>query len=146
MTTYYYLESERMAMSLNTLSQKGLVFLIGGLCYALIEVSTRGYTHWSMVLTGGVCLLLMYEVHIHSKFNWWIKYLIGATIITTLEFTVGVLVNLVMHWNVWDYSHLPLNVLGQICVPYFFIWYLVSIAGFGICAILQKNFNTKLAN
>jgi uncharacterized membrane protein len=127
-------------MSLDDISVRGLVFLLGGLTYAFIEVSARGYTHWSMVLTGGVCLLLMYEINLRTKLNWWIKYLIGAGIITYFELVVGVVVNIIMHWNVWDYSHLPLNFLGQICVPYFFIWYMVSIVGFGLCSVLQKRF------
>ncbi|MGN1411293.1 MAG: hypothetical protein ACI4WH_02125 [Oscillospiraceae bacterium] len=127
-------------MSLNDISVRGLIFLIGGLIYALIEIAARGYTHWSMVLTGGLCLVLMYEVHLRTKFNWWIKYLIGAIIITFFEFIVGVVVNLIMHWNVWDYSYLPFNLFGQICLPYFFIWYLVSIAGFGLCSVFQKRF------
>lgn len=126
------------SMFLTDMSKKGLVFLMGGLIYALIEISARGYTHWSMVLTGGLCLTLMYEVHTHTNFNLWIKCLLGATIITTFEFLVGVIVNLIMHWNVWDYSTLPLNLFGQICVPYFFIWYLVSILGFGMCHIIDK--------
>ena len=125
-------------MTLKDISKRGLVFIIGGLMYALIEISARGYTHWSMVLTGGLCLTLMYEIDIKYNFSFWIKCLFGAIIITTFEFLVGVLVNLIMHWNVWDYSTLPLNVLGQICVPYFFIWYLVSILGFLICSLIEK--------
>jgi uncharacterized membrane protein len=125
-------------MLLNSISKRGLVFTLGGLIYALIEISARGYTHWSMVLTGGMCLTLMYEVEVRTNLMPWVKYLIGATIITTFEFLVGVVVNLTMHWNVWDYSQLPLNLLGQICVPYFFIWYLVSILGFGLCNILAR--------
>jgi uncharacterized membrane protein len=125
-------------MLLNGISKRGLVFTLGGLIYALIEISARGYTHWSMVLTGGLCLTLMYEIEIRTNLSPWVKYLIGATIITTFEFLVGVVVNLTMHWNVWDYSELPLNLFGQICVPYFFIWYLVSILGFGLCNVLAK--------
>jgi uncharacterized membrane protein len=125
-------------MLLNDISKRGLVFTMGGLIYALIEISARGYTHWSMVLTGGMCLTLMYEVEVRTNLSPWIKYLIGATIITTFEFLVGVVVNLTMHWNVWDYTELPLNLFGQICVPYFFIWYLVSILGFGLCNVLSK--------
>jgi uncharacterized membrane protein len=127
-----------VAMLLNGISKRGLVFTLGGLIYALIEISARGYTHWSMVLTGGLCLTLMYEIEIRTNLSPWVKYLIGATIITTFEFLVGVVVNLTMHWNVWDYSELPLNLFGQICVPYFFIWYLVSILGFGLCNVLAK--------
>jgi uncharacterized membrane protein len=125
-------------MLLDNISKRGLVFILGGMLYALIEISARGYTHWSMVLTGGLCLTLMYEIEHRTRLNFWVKCLLGAMIITTFEFIVGVVVNLIMHWNVWDYSYLPLNVLGQICVPYFFIWYLVSILGFVICSFIEK--------
>jgi uncharacterized membrane protein len=125
-------------MLLDNISKRGLVFILGGMLYALIEISARGYTHWSMVLTGGLCLTLMYEIEHRTRLNFWVKCLCGAIIITTFEFIVGVVVNLIMHWNVWDYSYLPLNVLGQICVPYFFIWYLVSILGFIICSFVEK--------
>lgn len=51
---------------------------------------------------------------------------IGAIIITLLEFITGMIVNVKLGWNVWDYSNLPFNVLGQIC-PFFFIaWYYIS--------------------
>ena len=36
------------------------VFLGGGIIYSLVEVVYRGFTHWSMTLTGGICLLIMY--------------------------------------------------------------------------------------
>ena len=36
------------------------VFLGGGVMYSLIEIAARGYTHWTMTITGGICLLIMY--------------------------------------------------------------------------------------
>ncbi len=36
------------------------IFTFGGVGYAFIEISFRGYTHWSMVLTGGACMLTFY--------------------------------------------------------------------------------------
>ena len=36
-----------------------LLFLIGGLVYAWIEILWRGYTHWSMFVLGGICFIIM---------------------------------------------------------------------------------------
>ena len=44
-------------------SQKCIVmFLFGGFGYGLIEILWRGRTHWSMVLCGGLCFLVMYLI------------------------------------------------------------------------------------
>ena len=36
----------------------------------------------------------------------------GAIIITLLELIVGTIVNIILGWNVWDYSNLPGNLLA----------------------------------
>lgn len=35
------------------------LFLVGGFIYGIIEVTYRGYTHPSMFILGGVCLILI---------------------------------------------------------------------------------------
>lgn len=54
------------------------------------------------------------------------QMLIGAIVITTLEFVCGCIVNLWLGWNVWDYSNMPFNLLGQICLPFTVIWFFLS--------------------
>ena len=39
-----------------------LIYAAGGLLYGLIEILWRGWTHWSMVLCGGLCFLVMYLI------------------------------------------------------------------------------------
>ena len=56
--------------------------------------------------------------------------LIGAAAITVVELIAGLIVNLWLGLGVWDYSHLPLNVLGQVCLWFFFAW--IPVAAFGI--------------
>ena len=34
---------------------------------------------------------------------------------------------MVLHLNVWDYSNMPLNVLGQICLPFSLLWVIIAI-------------------
>ena len=65
---------------------------------------------------------------------------IGAIIITALEFIVGVIVNLILKWNIWDYSMLPFNILGQISLPFSLIWFLLS----GIIIIVDDWLRYKL--
>lgn len=60
----------------------------------------------------------------------WIQAFIGAGIITFLEFVTGCIVNLLLGWKIWDYSNLPLNILGQVCLPFFVLW--IGIAAIAI--------------
>ena len=54
------------------------------------------------------------------------QMVIGGIVITVLEFVTGVIVNIVFHENVWDYSLVPYNILGQVCLAYSNLWFLVS--------------------
>lgn len=100
-----------------------VVFLIGGVTYAMIEIMWRGNTHWTMVLLGGLCFLTLYKLFGYmSNYSLLEKCVLGAIVITTLEFVVGCIVNLVFHMNVWNYSRMPLNLSGQICILYSTLW------------------------
>ena len=107
--------------------ESAAVFAIGCVGYGAIEVLWRGYTHWTMVLTGGTCFSILYAVNgKHPAMPLWKKCLVGDAVITGIEFCVGCVVNRWLHWNVWDYSQLAGNFLGQICPLYSFLWYLLS--------------------
>ena len=36
-----------------------MCFGVGAVAYGLIEVAVRGYTHWTMLLTGGAVMMLL---------------------------------------------------------------------------------------
>lgn len=112
-----------------------ILFLIGGIAYVGIEFLWRGHSHWTMFLLGGICFIgcgLLNEIipweMVLSK-----QMLIGALIITLLEFLTGMVVNVKLGWNVWDYSNLPFNICGQICPIFFIAWYYVA----GLAIILD---------
>lgn len=108
-----------------------ILFFVGGIGYGTIEVAFRGYTHWSMVLTGGSAFLSLYLIHrALPNASIFIKALLGMLVITVLELTVGIIVNRIFLLNVWDYSGLPYNFLGQISLPFSACWYLLSICAF----------------
>lgn len=104
------------------------IFLFGGLVYGLIEVLFRGYTHWTMLVTGGACFLIFYILNFILKTDSiLIRCVIAMIVITTLEFIVGYVVNIILKWNVWDYSNLFLNFMGQISALYSSIWFSMGV-------------------
>ncbi len=104
------------------------LFLFGGVCYLLIEILWRKRTHWSMGILGGTAFLLMFLLFARiGPEQVLLKGLIGAAIITSLEFLGGAVVNVRLKWNVWDYSALPLNLYGQVCLLYSGFWFLLSM-------------------
>ena len=104
---------------------------LGGTVYVFIELLWRGYSHWSMFLLGGICFIalgLINEV-IPWEMPLTVQMFIGCAIITVLEFITGCIVNLWFGWDVWDYSDLPYNLLGQISLKSSVGWYFLSAVG-----------------
>ncbi|MDD2569345.1 MAG: hypothetical protein PHQ49_06835 [Clostridia bacterium] len=115
------------------------VFLMGALIYTVLEIAFRGYSHWTMSLTGGICCLSMYLVYI--KLPWlrvWQKCIIGTLIITFWEFNVGCIVNLFFGWNIWDYSQHPFNIMGQVCLLFSLIWVFLALPVSYFAELLHK--------
>lgn len=106
-----------------------ILFGIGGLLYYVIEILWRGYSHWTMFLLGGFCFVLIGLINEIFTFQIPIvkQMLISTVIITVAEFMCGCIVNLWLGWGIWDYSELPLNILGQICLPYSILWFFLSL-------------------
>lgn len=123
------------------LSQYTFAFLMGYFIYSLIEIINRGYTHWTMALTGGLVLTILYAVNSRRTMTLIKSCFIGAVIITSIEFTVGVFDNIIMRWNVWDYSDMPFNILGQICPHFSLYWFLLCIPSYYLCMIIRKKFS-----
>ena len=118
-------------------------FSIGAFGYGLIEILWRGYTHWSMLCAGGIsfCGLsaIAEKFKSVSKIG---KAFLGGAFITSVEFLFGVIFNLLLRKNVWDYSKTPLNICGQICAFYSFLWVVLSF----ITLPLVSAINKKLRN
>lgn len=105
-----------------------ILFFIFGCIYIVTELVYRGYSHWSMFILGGICGVLIGVFN--EIFSWntpmWKQAGIGASIITFLEFVCGVIVNIWLKWDVWDYSNVSFNIMGQICLPFIFIWFILA--------------------
>ncbi len=122
-------------------SELSWMFLLGCFVYSLLEITARGYTHWTMTLTGGTVGVLLYLLHAHAPpHTYMLQCLCGAAMITAVEMAVGTVVNLRLGWSVWDYSGVPWNLYGQICLPFSALWFLLCLPALGICTRVRRRF------
>lgn len=105
------------------------LFWMGGVIYQIIEILWRGHTHWSMFFAGGFGILI-----IDGIFNTFEKYISATTILilcgvslTCIEFLSGCIFNICLKKDIWDYSQIKGNILGQICPIYTLYWSILSI-------------------
>ena len=118
-----------------------LLFIIGAVGYAAIEVIWRGRTHWSMMLAGGLCFVIF------SLVAGWlqgrsilIKAAVCAIGVTAVEFIFGVIFNLWLGLGVWDYSSMPMNILGQICLPFTLLWGGIAILFLPLAEVINQDY------
>ena len=105
------------------ISKDILVFLVGGVGYALLEIIWRGYTHPTMIAAGGICFLAFsYIAEKLKSLPLLIKAFCAAIFVTALELVFGLVFNLGLGMNVWNYSAMPLNLFGQICPTFTLLW------------------------
>lgn len=104
-------------------STRLIIFSVGAVGYGVIEILWRGFTHWSMLIAGGVSFLALSEIEERFKrLTLFVKALFGGFIITAVEFIFGVIFNLILKMRVWDYSDMPLNIKGQVCPLFTVLW------------------------
>lgn len=81
-----------------------------------------------MMIAGGICFILIGLIN--EVYSWEVAFVsqmvISSTIITAVEFISGLIVNVWMGLDVWDYSGQPYNLMGQICILYSIIWFFLS--------------------
>ena len=112
----------------NNLLKLPFLFGVGGTVYYLMEIIWRGYSHWSMFALSGICFVIIdFLNQAWKNIRSLILLIILCTlIITVLEFFTGLIVNLWLGLGVWDYSQMPFNLMGQICLFFSLLWLLVS--------------------
>ena len=100
---------------MNKLSKYIFLFMIGGSMYYIVELLFRGYSHWSMFILGGMCFYYAGIQNEYVSWNYplWKQLIKVESFVLISEFITGCIVNLWLGWNVWDYSNLAGNILGQ---------------------------------
>jgi uncharacterized membrane protein len=108
---------------LENFKKYGLIFTVGAVGYSAIEILWRGFTHPSMAVAGGICFVLIAEIE-RRFYNipYLYKCILGSLSVTIVEFVFGAIFNIMLKQNVWDYSGIKFNFLGQICLLYSVLW------------------------
>lgn len=114
-------------------------FLFGAGVYPILEICWRGYTHITMMLLGGICMSSIYFVYIaFSSSGFFLRAILSTVIITAWEFLFGAILNIALEMDVWNYSDMALNVMGQVCASYALIWLLLSAPALLVCRLIYS--------
>lgn len=115
-------------------------FLLGGVLYVIIELVYRARSDVSMALAGGISFMLLHALFVRFPMPLLLKSILGALIITSVEFIAGYVVNIRLKRNVWDYSNERYNLYGQICLRFSFAWAALTVPAAGVSYILHMAF------
>lgn len=122
--------------------EKTCVFMLGGVVYGVCEILWRGYTHWTMVLLGGICFLGLYlGQKKYAGLSVTMRCFAGGVFITSLELAAGSVINVALGMGVWDYSEMPLNFMGQICPQFFGLWVILCFPALLLCGGISRCFD-----
>lgn len=113
-----------------------LLWTWGGAVYFFIEVAfklARGEPErisWTMLAVAiGLCIPVE---RCGAELPWacplWLQALACAALVTVVELAAGLVLNVWLELAVWDYSGLPLNLWGQICLPFSAVWFALCLA------------------
>lgn len=126
---------------MRTLKKYAVCFAIGGVGYGIIELIWRRRTHWTMIIAGGICFVIFSLIEQSYRYAPLLaKASLCALGVTAVELVFGVLFNLILKMNVWDYSKMPFNILGQICPLYTLLWGGLSVLFLHLAGRINKAF------
>ena len=107
-----------------------LLWFFGGTLYFLIEVAYKiavghpEHISWTMLVLT-IVLTIPVE-RCGDGLPWscplWLQAMACAALVTVVELLAGLVLNGALGLNVWDYSSLPCNLWGQICLPFSLAW------------------------
>lgn len=115
-----------------------LLFFVGAFLYYSLEVLFRGYSFLAMAVCGGLCFLLCGAINEKDRCMPLVLQMATAAVgITVIELIAGLVLNVSLGLNMWDYSSMPGNVLGQICPQFMVIWFFLSAVGIILDDVLK---------
>lgn len=124
-----------------------IIWLLLGMCYVTIEgiwrIPSGGFVNIWMLVVGGLAGLVVGSINQIPKFyNLTVttQAFIGAISTTIIEFISGIILNKIFDLGIWDYSELPFNIMGQICLPFSIIWFFMM----PLAIWLEDNIRYKL--
>ena len=106
------------------------LFLSCGFIYCMIEILFRGWSHWSMfILTGFLGVFCVDSINNTLSFDcdYIVQILISTILCTIGEGISGIILNVWLQLNVWDYSKMAFGTFffGQCNVLFCVAWALI---------------------
>ena len=106
------------------------LFLSCGFIYCMIEILFRNWSHWSMfILTGFLGVFCVDSINNTLSFDcdYIVQILISTVLCTIGEGISGIILNVWLQLNVWDYSKMTFGTFffGQCNVLFCFAWMLI---------------------
>ena len=119
---------------MRSLCKAAVLFVIGAIVYWGVEFGWRSLVgtlpvHWTMPVLGGCLFLVLGGLNEYLPWEMplMLQAVIGTVVITVAEFFAGLVLNIGLGLAVWDYSHLPFHLLGQICLGFTLAWVPLSV-------------------
>ncbi len=118
------------------------LFVFGFMAYITVEVLYRGHSYPLMGALGGAAVVFPDLISRKSAYGADIilTSALNAAAITALELGIGLLSLNGLLPVMWDYSALPLNYRGMICLPFTAAWFLLSVAACIITDLMNYYF------
>lgn len=117
------------------LCEEFLMFLIGGALYYGLQLYANGSSDLMMIAVGGTCFIAITVLN-ETVLRWDMLYqtqcLVSGVILTVMEFIYGYILNIKLNMNVWDYSDMMFNFMGQICLKSSINWFVISGIAIGL--------------
>lgn len=117
-----------------------LLFLVGYCTYISIEVTYRNISYPIMGICGGLAILLLDKINDNISWNvdLCLQGLCGSALITFFELIIGeIALNTSLLPVMWDYSNVPLNFDGVICLPFSIVWFFLSILAIFLADVIN---------
>lgn len=86
----------------------------------------RGFLYGPICPIYGVGVLLMILFFAPLQENLLVFYFVAVSIMTVWEYLVGWFLETTTHIKYWDYSHIPFNIKGRVCLPASLLWGVLS--------------------
>ena len=105
-----------------------ILFFVFGAIYCGIELVWRGHTDISMAVVGGLGGMIIGTFNERSKdMPLLLQCFLGMCLITLFEGCAGVILNIWLKLDIWNYSDMPFQFFwGQCCFPYCALWFILA--------------------
>lgn len=112
-----------------------LLWVWGGTVYFLMEVAWKTFRgrpetiSWLMLIVAFLLCIPIERCGAELPWNIpiWLQALICGVLVTLVELLSGLILNVKLDLNIWDYSDLWGNFMGQICPQFSLLWFALCL-------------------